>query len=81
MNARELFEHLQLLDETERIEAKTGSEVGKSGLETVCAFANEPNLGGGWLLLGVAPDENALFSGYVVVGVEAPDKLASDLAS
>lgn len=81
MNAQELFERLQLLDETERIEAKTGSEVGKSVLETVCAFANEPNLGGGWLLLGVAPDENALFPGYVVVGVEDPDKLASNLAS
>jgi len=81
MNAQELFEHLQLLDETERIEAKTGSEVGRSMLETVCAFANEPNLGGGWLLIGVAPDEHALFPGYVVVGVEDPDKLASNLAS
>lgn len=81
MNAQELFEHLQLLDETERIEAKTGSEVGRSMLETVCAFANEPNLGGGWLLIGVAPDEHALFPGYVVVGVEDPDKLGSDLAT
>jgi len=81
MNAQELFEHLQLLDETERIEAKKGSEVGRSVLETICAFANEPNLGGGWLLLGVAPDEHALLPGYVVVGVEDPDKLASNLAS
>ena len=81
MNAQKLFEHLQLLDETERIEAKTGREAGRSILETICAFANEPNLGGGWLLLGVASDEEAPFPGYVVVGVDNPGKLGSDLAS
>ncbi|WP_236963775.1 AlbA family DNA-binding domain-containing protein [Hydrogenophaga sp. SL48] len=53
MTALELLQNLNLLDETERIEAKRASEAGKSLLETVCAFANEPGLGGGWLLLGV----------------------------
>jgi ATP-dependent DNA helicase RecG len=53
MNARDLLETLNLLDEHEHVEAKRGSEVGRSVLETVCAFANEPGLGGGWLLLGV----------------------------
>lgn len=53
MTAVELLLSLNLLDETERIEAKRASESGKSLLETVCAFANEPGLRGGWLLLGV----------------------------
>ena len=53
MTALELLESLNLLDENEHIEAKRASEAGKSILETICAFANEPGLGGGWLLLGV----------------------------
>lgn len=81
MTAQELLERLNLLDESERIEAKTASEVGKSLLETVCAFANEPGLGGGWLLLGAAREELALFPAYEVQGVDLPDKLSADLAS
>lgn len=81
MTAQELLESLNLLDENERIEAKRAQEAGKSLLETICAFANEPHLGGGWLLLGVAPDEQALFPGYAVEGVPQPDKLSADLAS
>ncbi|WP_297920281.1 ATP-binding protein [Metallibacterium sp.] len=70
-----------MLDESERIEAKSASEIGKSLLETVCAFANEPGLGGGWLLLGVAREDLALFPVYEVQGLEQPDKLSADLAS
>lgn len=81
MNALELLQSLNLLDETERIEAKRASEAGKSLLETVCAFANEPNLGGGWLLLGVVREELALFPSYQVEGVPQPDKLCADLAT
>lgn len=81
MTALELLERLNLLDENERIEAKAGSEIGKSMLESVCAFANEPGLGGGWLLLGVARDEWALFPSYEVQGLDQPDKVSADLAS
>ena len=81
MTAQELLERLNLLDESERIEAKSASEIGKSLLETVCAFANEPGLGGGWLLLGVAREDLALFPVYEVQGLEQPDKLSADLAS
>lgn len=81
MNAPELLEHLNLLDENERIEAKSASEIGKSVLETVCAFANEPGLGGGWLLLGVEREDMALFPSYEVRGIKQPDKLSADLAS
>lgn len=81
MTAQELLERLQLLDETERIEAKAGSDVGKSVMETVCAFANEPAMGGGWLLLGVVREEMALFPGYAVEGVAHPERLGADLAT
>ncbi len=79
--ALDLLQSLNLLDETERIEAKRASEAGKSLLETVCAFANEPGLGGGWLLLGVVREDMALFPGYQVEGVPQPDKLCTDLAT
>jgi ATP-dependent DNA helicase RecG len=81
MTALELLQSLNLLDETERIEAKRASETGKSLLETVCAFANEPGLGGGWLLLGVEREDQALFPSYQVEGVPQPDKLCADLAT
>lgn len=63
MTVIDLLASLNLLDETEHIEAKRASELGKSILETICAFANEPGLGGGWLLLGVVRDDRALFPG------------------
>ncbi|WP_200960857.1 ATP-binding protein [Noviherbaspirillum sp. Root189] len=81
MNAFELLENLNLLDEHERIEAKRASDVGKSVLETVCAFANEPGLGGGWIVLGVVREELALFPSYEVEGIANPDKINTDLAS
>lgn len=81
MTALELLERLNLLDENERIEAKAASEIGKSLLETVCAFANEPGLGGGWLLLGVIREDLALFPTYEVQGIDQPDKLSADLAT
>jgi len=81
VTSQELLEHLNLLDETERIEAKRADEIGKSLLETVCAFANEPGLGGGWLLLGVTREELALFPAYEIQGLDHPDKISADLAS
>jgi ATP-dependent DNA helicase RecG len=50
----ELWDRLRAGDECATIEAKRAEEFGNSILETVSAFANEPNLGGGYLLLGVS---------------------------
>lgn len=72
---------LNALDENERLEAKRGTEIGPSILETICAFANEPDLQGGTLLLGVVRDEADLFSPYVVEGVKQPDALSASLAT
>ena len=81
MTALELLESLNLLDENEHIEAKRASEAGKSILETICAFANEPGLGGGWLLLGVVREEMALFPAYEVEGIAQPEKLSTEIAT
>lgn len=80
----ELWEQLQAADESVQLEAKRATEIGKSVLETVCAFCNEPGLGGGYLLLGVVADEPTLFgdyAGYRIEGVADPDKLQRDLAT
>jgi ATP-dependent DNA helicase RecG len=81
MNITALFEQLIQLNEQERIEAKTAKEIGKSILETICAFANEPNLKGGYLLLGVSETETQDNPRYRIVGVESPQKLIEDLVS
>ena len=81
MSPLELLRQLNELDERPRIEAKSGSDMGKSILETVCAFANEPGMSGGWLLLGVAPDEQAFWPQYEVIGVLNLDKLQTDLTT
>jgi ATP-dependent DNA helicase RecG len=80
LSLRDLLQQLFELDEQERIEAKTCSEIGKSVMETVCAFANEPGLDGGYLILGVAPTPE-LPERYKIVGIEKPDKLLNDLQS
>ena len=76
--AAELLEQLQLLDECPRIEAKKGSDLGHSVMQTVCAFANEPGLGGGYLLLGVSePDDQ--HGQFYVSGVSNIDRLLNSL--
>jgi ATP-dependent DNA helicase RecG len=82
-SAASLFEELMAVDESSIIDAKTASRIDRSVLETVCAFANEPGLGGGHLLLGVARSSQGQRPGpdYEVVGVHDPDQLQSDFAS
>lgn len=82
MRLRELLDQLRSLDENARLEVKRGSEVGESILQTICAFSNEPGLGGGTILLGVErTDEGMLFPDYTVRGVPDPDKVQADLVS
>ena len=77
----QIIELLNTQDECSWIEAKKGSAVDTSVLETVCAFSNEPGLGGGYILLGVEEDENSLFPYYSICGVVDTDKVQKDLAS
>jgi ATP-dependent DNA helicase RecG len=81
-NFNDLLEQLQTGDESVRLEAKTAEEIGKSIIETVSAFSNEPGLGGGHLILGVRKqftDSNAPL--YEIVGIKDPDKIQLELAT
>lgn len=79
--AKDLIERLNTIDECTDIEAKKGSAIHRSVLETVCAFCNEPGIGEGYILLGVERDSESLFSFYTISGISNPDKLQLDLAS
>lgn len=81
--AKEIFEELNSFDENRRIEAKSASAVGKSMMETVCAFANEPGLQGGYLLLGakrvgMTGDGKPI---YEPENIENSDKIQSDFVA
>jgi ATP-dependent DNA helicase RecG len=77
----EIIEYLNSTDECTTIEAKRGSAIDMSIMETICAFSNEPGLGGGIIVLGVIRDESSLFPSYTIEGIDNPDKLQLDLAS
>lgn len=81
-SAANLIKRLNEIDETEDLEAKEagGSSVSKTIYETICALSNEPGLGGGIVLLGVAR-EKGLFAFYTPTGVSDPDKISSEIAS
>jgi ATP-dependent DNA helicase RecG len=82
MSFNELFDLLQDSDETDRIEAKSAAQgIGRSFLETVSAFSNEPDLGGGYILLGITRNENDHGPKYIVTGVREPDQLQQNIAS
>lgn len=81
-SAQELLSELNAVDESVRIEAKRANEIGKSVMQTVIAYANEPGLAGGYLLLGANWKTNE--KGDVVYwaeGLTDPDKVQRDLAS
>ena len=78
--AQEIFDQLNSIDENVRIDAKKASEIDKSIMETVCAFANEPGLGGGYLLLGaVRKGFNNGLPVYVPENINNPDKIQNDV--
>jgi ATP-dependent DNA helicase RecG len=79
----EIWKRLNESDESIEIEAKTAQQIGASVLETISAFSNEPNRGGGYLLLGVRKAEPSLFRDkqYEIVGLPDPEKIQNDLAT
>ena len=82
--AKDILGRLNSLDEDKRVEAKSGSKIDRSLMETICSFSNEPGMGGGDIILGVEcsdmPNDNAVKT-YNVIGVEDTDKLQSDIAT
>jgi len=79
--AQELFEILNEQDECPWIEAKWGGDSSHSVMETVCSYANEPGLGGGYILMGMALDSTVLFPHYKIKGVADPDKFQRDFST
>lgn len=79
--AEELFQLLNQQDECDWIEAKGGHESSHSVMETVCSFSNEPGLGGGYIILGIAEDKTTLFPHYKTVHIADPDKFQRDFVT
>ncbi len=77
----DLWERLIVGDESTAIEVKRGTDVGKSMLESISAFANEPDNGGGYFILGVERDTERLFPEYHIVGVDDVDKVQTTIAT
>jgi ATP-dependent DNA helicase RecG len=73
-----LLAELRALDEHPRIEAKRATHIGSSAMQTICAFANEPGLGGGYLMLGVC-EPNELHQQFWLEGVTDIDTLLNQL--
>ncbi len=81
-SAADLIQELNSVDESTTIEAKKASQLGDSVMETVSAFANEPGLGGGYILLGVTWCINDVGDKeYSAEGVPDPDQVQADLAT
>ncbi len=80
--AEELFEILNDTDECPWIEAKGIGDTTTSIMETVCSYANEPGLGGGYILMSISADDLATApTHYKVDPMTDPDKLQSDIAT
>ncbi|MCC7510006.1 MAG: putative DNA binding domain-containing protein [Planctomycetes bacterium] len=82
----ELWEKLLAGDESVSIEVKRGSELGKSALETVSAFSNEPGQEGGYLIFGIAEDlaatkRNLFERKFSIAGVPDIGKLQSEIVT
>lgn len=79
--AKELLDLLNTQDECDWVEAKKAHETSHSVMETVCAFANEPGLGGGYLLLGVEEERELFETRYKASSIPDPEKLQNDIAT
>lgn len=79
--AQRYIDELNVIDEHVTIEAKKCTDkIDRSVLETICSFSNEPDLGGGVIILGME-ETHDLSAPYSVIGVKDPDKLQKDLSS
>lgn len=58
LSAKEIFDQLIEIDETDNVEAKSlTGDTSRSILETVNSFSNEPGLGGGVILIGIGKND------------------------
>lgn len=92
--AQELFQYLNETAETKQIEAKGNEDIhtrdrnggqGKttfrSLLESVCSFSNEPDMGGGVILLGIGEEQEDSDNRFFVEDIGDLDKAQCDIAT
>jgi len=83
--AKNIIEQLNTLDEIAKIEAKScTNKIDRSVMETICAFSNEPFLGGGDIILGIGAEEiskEGIVKRYKTIGVKDTDSLQNDIAT
>ena len=92
--AQELFRILNDSSESNQIEAKgyddihthdrngnPGKQTFRSLMESVCSFSNEPDLGGGVILLGIGENRDDLFNRFSAEDIGDLDKAQCDIAS
>jgi len=92
--AQELFRMLNDSSECTQIEAKGKADILRSEkggkpdkfnyhslMETVCSFSNEPDLGGGVILLGVGENKDDFFQRFSVEGIRDTDQAQLDIAT
>jgi ATP-dependent DNA helicase RecG len=80
-SAQELYDLLNEQDECPWIEAKGGGESTRTVMETVCSFSNEPGLGGGYIVMGIAENDPESALRYKISEVKNPDKFQKDFAT
>ncbi len=77
-----LIDELQNAGETDRIEAKqVTNHLGKSLFETISAFSNEPRMGGGYLILGLAKNFSEFPPYYSATGIKDLEQKQSEIAT
>ena len=74
-SAKDILSELNQIDEHHKLEAKKG--FGDSAMETICAFSNTSNMGGGLLIIGVEKQGDT----YVPVGVSDAEQISSDIST
>ena len=92
--AQELFRMLNDSSESNQIEAKgyddihthdrngnPGKQTFRSLMESICSFSNEPDLGGGVILLGIGENRDDLFNRFSAEDIGDLDKAQCDIAS
>ncbi len=78
----DLINILQNSGENERIEAKRATNaLGKSLLETISAFSNEPGMGGGYLILGLTKNNLDHAPYYTITGIRDPEQAQSEIVT
>lgn len=74
-SAEDIISELKQTGEHHKLEAKKG--FGDSTMETICAFANTSNMGGGLLIIGVKKQGDS----YVPVGVSDAEQISDDIST